>query len=116
LRPRSGRWLRCHAPRIKLLYQPPHHQRYIRGKGRLIFLYSSCCGVHLGAIDRGNRSFCSAHYSTFCPRPWQHGSGLGTHGVDAQRPWHPVPTPGVTTRWRAYTIAARKVAEELFTP
>jgi hypothetical protein len=34
----------------------------------------------------------------------------------AQRPLHPVPTPGVATRWRAYTIAARKVAEELFTP
>jgi len=34
----------------------------------------------------------------------------------AQRPLHPVPTPGVATRWRAYMIAARKVAEELFTP
>ena len=34
----------------------------------------------------------------------------------AQRPLHPVPTPGVATRWRAYTIAVRKVAEELFTP
>ena len=33
-----------------------------------------------------------------------------------QRPLHPVPTPGVATRWRAYMIAARKVAEELFTP
>ena len=32
----------------------------------------------------------------------------------AQRPLHPVPTPGVATRWRAYMIAARKVAEELF--
>jgi Protein of unknown function (DUF3386) len=32
----------------------------------------------------------------------------------AQRPLHPVPTPGVVTRWRAYMIAARKVAEELF--
>jgi len=32
----------------------------------------------------------------------------------AQRPLHPVPTPGVATRWRAYIIAARKVAEELF--
>ena len=32
----------------------------------------------------------------------------------AQRPTHPVPTPGVATRWRAYMIAARKVAEELF--
>ena len=34
----------------------------------------------------------------------------------AQRPLHPVPTPGVATRWMAYTIAARKVAEELFKP
>ena len=34
----------------------------------------------------------------------------------AQRPLHPVPTPGVVVRWMAYTIAARKVAEELFTP
>jgi hypothetical protein len=34
----------------------------------------------------------------------------------AQRPLHPVPTPGVIVRWMAYTIAARKVAEELFTP
>ena len=34
----------------------------------------------------------------------------------AQRPLHPVPTPGVAARWRAYTIAARKVAEELFAP
>ena len=34
----------------------------------------------------------------------------------AQRPLHPVPTSGVATRWRAYMIAARKVAEELFTP
>ena len=34
----------------------------------------------------------------------------------AQRPLHPIPTPGVATRWRAYMIAARKVAEELFTP
>ena len=34
----------------------------------------------------------------------------------AQCPLHLVPTPGVATRWRAYTIAARKVAEELFTP
>ena len=32
----------------------------------------------------------------------------------AHRPLHPVPTPGVATRWRAYMIAARKVAEELF--
>ena len=32
----------------------------------------------------------------------------------AQRPLHPVPTPGVIVRWMAYTIAARKVAEELF--
>ena len=32
----------------------------------------------------------------------------------AQRPTHPVPTPGVASRWRAYMIAARKVAEELF--
>ncbi|HSX83343.1 MAG TPA: DUF3386 family protein [Candidatus Saccharimonadia bacterium] len=32
----------------------------------------------------------------------------------AHRPLHPVPTPGVATRWMAYTIAARKVAEELF--
>ena len=34
----------------------------------------------------------------------------------AQRPSHPVPTPGVIVRWMAYTIAARKVAAELFTP
>ena len=34
----------------------------------------------------------------------------------AQRPLHPVPTPGAVVRWMAYTIAARKVAEELFTP
>ena len=34
----------------------------------------------------------------------------------AQRPLHPVPTPGVAVRWMAYTIADRKVAEELFTP
>jgi hypothetical protein len=33
-----------------------------------------------------------------------------------QCPLHPVPTPGVATRWRAYTIAARKVAEDLFPP
>jgi hypothetical protein len=33
-----------------------------------------------------------------------------------QRPLHLVPTPGVIVRWMAYTIAARKVAEELFTP
>ena len=33
-----------------------------------------------------------------------------------QRPLHPVPTPGAVVRWMAYTIAARKVAEELFTP
>jgi Protein of unknown function (DUF3386) len=32
----------------------------------------------------------------------------------AQRPLHPVPTPGAVVRWMAYTIAARKVAEELF--
>ena len=31
-----------------------------------------------------------------------------------QRPLHPVPTPGVIVRWMAYTIAAHKVAEELF--
>jgi hypothetical protein len=29
---------------------------------------------------------------------------------------HPVSTPGMVVRWMAYTIAARKVAEELFTP
>jgi hypothetical protein len=34
----------------------------------------------------------------------------------AQRPLHPVPTPGVIVRWMAYTIAARKVAAALFTP
>jgi hypothetical protein len=34
----------------------------------------------------------------------------------AQRPLHPVPTPGMVVRWMAYTIAARKVAAELFTP
>jgi hypothetical protein len=34
----------------------------------------------------------------------------------AQRPLHPVPTPGVIVRWMAYTIAARTVAEELFNP
>lgn len=34
----------------------------------------------------------------------------------AQRPLHPVPTPGVATRWKAYAIAAQKVAEELFIP
>ena len=33
-----------------------------------------------------------------------------------QRPLHLVSTPGVIVRWMAYTIAARKVAEELFTP
>src|SRR5437879_1132317 len=32
----------------------------------------------------------------------------------AQRPLHPVPTPGAVVRWMAYTIAARKIAEELF--
>ena len=32
----------------------------------------------------------------------------------AQRPLHPVPTPGAVVRWMAYTIAAHKVAEELF--
>jgi len=31
----------------------------------------------------------------------------------AHRPVHPVPTPGAITRWVAYTIAARKVAEAL---
>ncbi len=34
----------------------------------------------------------------------------------AHRPLHPVPTPGAITRWVAYTIAARKVAEELLAP
>jgi hypothetical protein len=34
----------------------------------------------------------------------------------AQRPLHPVPTPGMVVRWMAYTIAARTVAEELFAP
>ena len=34
----------------------------------------------------------------------------------AQRPLHPVPTLGVVVRWMAYTIAARTVAAELFTP
>jgi len=34
----------------------------------------------------------------------------------ARRPLHPVPTPGVAARWRAYMIAAHKVAEELFMP
>jgi hypothetical protein len=34
----------------------------------------------------------------------------------AQRLLHPVPTPGVATRWMAYTIAARQVAEELCAP
>jgi hypothetical protein len=33
-----------------------------------------------------------------------------------QRPLHPVLAPGAVVRWMAYTIAARKVAEELFTP
>jgi hypothetical protein len=32
------------------------------------------------------------------------------------RPLHPVSTPGVIVRWMAYTIAARKIAEELFNP
>src|SRR5919199_541538 len=32
----------------------------------------------------------------------------------AQRLLHPVPTTGAVVRWMAYTIAARKVAEELF--
>jgi len=34
----------------------------------------------------------------------------------AHSPLHPVPTPGAITRWVAYTIAARKVAEELLAP
>lgn len=34
----------------------------------------------------------------------------------AHHPLRPVPTPGAITRWVAYTIAARKVAEELFAP
>jgi hypothetical protein len=34
----------------------------------------------------------------------------------AHRPLRPVPTPGAITRWVAYTIAARKVAEELLAP
>jgi hypothetical protein len=34
----------------------------------------------------------------------------------AQHPLRPVPTPGAITRWVAYTIAARKVAEEFFAP
>ena len=34
----------------------------------------------------------------------------------AHPPLHPVPTPGAVTRWVAYTIAARKVAEGLFAP
>ena len=31
-------------------------------------------------------------------------------------PLRPVPTPGAITRWVAYTIAVRKVTEELFAP
>ena len=34
----------------------------------------------------------------------------------APHPLRPVPTPGAITRWVAYTIAARKVTEELFAP
>jgi hypothetical protein len=34
----------------------------------------------------------------------------------AHHPLRPVPTPGAITRWVAYTIAARKVAEEIFAP
>ena len=34
----------------------------------------------------------------------------------AHPPLRPVPTPGAITRWVAYTIAARKVAEELLAP
>ena len=34
----------------------------------------------------------------------------------AQLPLRPLPTLGALTRWRAYTIAARKVTEELFAP
>jgi hypothetical protein len=34
----------------------------------------------------------------------------------AQLPLRPVPTLGAITRWRAYTIATRKVTEELFAP
>ncbi len=34
----------------------------------------------------------------------------------AQHPLRPVPTSGAITRWVAYTIAARKVTEELFAP
>jgi hypothetical protein len=31
-------------------------------------------------------------------------------------PLHPIPTPGVMSRWVAYMIAARKAAEELLAP
>jgi hypothetical protein len=34
----------------------------------------------------------------------------------AHHPLRPVPTPGAVTRWVAYTIAARKVVEELLAP
>jgi hypothetical protein len=34
----------------------------------------------------------------------------------AHHPLRPVPTPGAIARWVAYTIAARKVAEELLAP
>ena len=34
----------------------------------------------------------------------------------AHPPLRPVPTPGAVTRWMAYTIAARKVAQELLAP
>ena len=34
----------------------------------------------------------------------------------AQLPLRPVPTLGAITRWRAYTIATRKITEELFAP
>jgi hypothetical protein len=34
----------------------------------------------------------------------------------AHLPLHPIPTPGVISRWVAYMIAARKAAEELLVP
>lgn len=33
-----------------------------------------------------------------------------------RRPLRPVPTPGAATRWRAYLLAARQVAAELYAP
>ena len=62
-------------------------------------------GLGLGAAGARHMRWRSNDISTFPGTVWT-----------AQRPLHPVPTPGVATRWMAYTIAARKAIEDLFTP